>query len=139
MKRIPAILIGLLFLVYGLLRLGVGSALLAQELGLVEIEALNDPLNDVGAFLEKKEDQALIPVSTAGYVGFIALMGLTLSIGAIGSLANKRFGVPVIATFLVMYAALFVNFLTINPKIVHLAVATIFFLVLVWLKKRAPA
>jgi hypothetical protein len=63
-------------------------------------------------------------------------MGLTLSIGAIGSLFNKRFGLPLIATFLLMYAALFVNFQTINPKIVHLAVAAVLFLLLFWLKKR---
>jgi len=38
-----------------------------------------------------------------------------------------------------MYAALFINFQTINPKIVHLAVAAVLFLLLLWIKKREHA
>jgi hypothetical protein len=138
MYRIIAIVIGVVFLAYGLLRIGVGSAMLGHELGIFEIDALQEPIEEVGQFLEEKADNGkqLIPVTVGGYVGYIALMGLTLSIGAIGSLFNKRFGLPLIATFLLMYAALFVNFQTINPKIVHLAVAAVLFLLLFWLKKR---
>lgn len=134
MYRIVAILIGIAFLGYGLLRLGVGSALLAQEVGFIEIDGLKEPLIEVDEFLSAKAERALIPVNVAGYVGFIALMGLTLTIGAIGSLANERFGLPFIGAFLLMYAALFINFLTINPKIVHLGVCFLLFLCLWWIK-----
>ena len=136
MYRIIAIVIGIAFLAYGLLRIGVGSAMLGHELGIFDIDALQEPIEEVGEFLEEKADKQLIPVTVGGYVGYIALMGLTLSIGAIGSLTNKRFGLPLIATFLLMYAALFINFQTINPKIVHLAVAAVLFLLLLWIKKR---
>jgi len=136
MYRIIAIVIGIAFLAYGLLRIGVGSAMLGHELGILDIDALQEPIEEVGEFLEEKADKQLIPVTVGGYVGYIALMGLTLSIGAIGSLTNKRFGLPLIATFLLMYAALFINFQTINPKIVHLAVAAVLFLLLLWIKKR---
>jgi len=139
MYRIIAIVIGIAFLAYGLLRIGVGSAMLGHELGVFDIDALQEPIEEVGEFLDKKADKQLIPVTVGGYVGYIALMGLTLSIGAIGSLANKRFGLPFIATFLLMYAALFINFQTINPKIVHLAVASVLFLLLLWIKKREHA
>ena len=139
MYRIIAIVIGIAFLAYGLLRIGVGSAMLGHELGVFDIDALQEPIEEVGEFLDKKADKQLIPVTVGGYVGYIALMGLTLSIGAIGSLTNKWFGLPFIATFLLMYAALFINFQTINPKIVHLAVASVLFLLLLWIKKREHA
>ena len=141
MFRIIAIVIGVVFLAYGLLRIGVGSAMLGHELGIFHIDALQEPIKEVGEFLQEKadKDKQLIPFTVAGYVGYIALMGLTLSIGAIGSLINKRFGLPLIATFLLLYAALFVNFQTINPKIVHLAVALVLFLLLLWIKRREPA
>ena len=141
MSRIIAIVIGVVFLIYGLLRIGVGSAMLGHELGMFEIDALQEPIEDVGEFLEEKadKDKQLIPMSVSGYVAYIALMGLTLSIGATGSLANKQFGLPLIATYLLLYAGLFVNFQTINPKIFHLAAAAVLFLVLLWMKKRDHA
>ena len=139
MYRIIAIVIGIAFLAYGLLRIGVGSAMLGHELGIFDIDALQEPMEEVGEFLEEKADKQLIPVTVGGYVSYIALMGLTLSIGAIGSLTNKRFGLSLIVTFLLMYAALFINFQTINPKIVHLAVAAVLFLLLLWIKKREHA
>ena len=137
--RIIAIVIGIVFLAYGLLRIGVGATMLGDEVGIFDINALQEPLEEVAEFLEKKADKQLISVNVSGYLGYIALMGLTLSIGAIGSLANKRFGLPLIATFLLMYAALFINFQTINPKIVHLAIAAALFLSLLWIKKREHA
>ena len=141
MSRIIAIVICIVFLAYGLLRIGVGSAMLGHELGLFEIDALQEPIEDVREFLREKAEngKVLLPVTVAGYVGYIALMGLTLTTGAIGSLANKRFGLPLIATFLLMYAALFINFQTVNPKIVHLIVATALYLSLLWIKKREHA
>ena len=139
MYRIIAIVIGIAFLAYGLLRIGVGSAMLGHELGIFDIDALQEPIEEVGEFLEEKADKQLVPVTVGGYVGYIALMGLTLSIGAIGSLTNKRFGLTLIATFLLMYAALFINFQTINPKIVHLAVAAVLFLLRLWINKREHA
>lgn len=62
-------------------------------------------------------------------------MELVLSIGAFGSLRDKSFGLPFIGAFLAMYALLFVNFQTINQKVVHLAVCAILFGVLLWLKR----
>lgn len=137
--RIIAIIISISFLAYGLLRIGVGSAMLGQALGIFNINALQEPIKEVGEFLQKKADKQLILTTVSGYVGYIALMGLTLTVGAIGSLTNQWFGLPLIATFLLMYAALFLNFQTVNPKIIHLVVATGLFLLLLWLKKHEYA
>ena len=141
MSRAISIVIGVIFLLYGLLRIGVGSAMLGHEFGLFEIDALKEPIEEVGKFIAEKleKDKILVPVTVGGYVGYIALMGLVLSIGAIGSLAKKGFGLPLIATFLLMYAALFINFQTINPKIVHLEMAGVLFLILLWIRVREQA
>ena len=135
LPRYSAILIAIIFLAYGLIRLGVGTALLGQELGMIDFVAFQQPLKEVGDFLSKMSHATLIPVSVAGYLSFIALMGATLSVGAIGSLQNKPFGIRFIGIFLVMYALLFITFQTISPKIIHLAVCLILFVLLISLKK----
>ncbi len=134
-RRIAAIVIGVLFLIYGLVRLGVSSAMIAQVLGVIDLAPLHEPLGDVRAFLVEKSDLQIIPVTPAGYLYYMGLMGVTLTTGAIGSLLNKRFGLPLIGMFLVMWAALFVNFQTINPKIYHLAVALALYFALIMLKR----
>lgn len=126
--------IAIVFLGYGLIRLGVGSVLLGQEIGLFDFSVFHAPLMDIGKFMEKSNESQILLVSVAGYVGYIALMGLVLSIGAWRALRNLPFGLALIGAFLVMYALLFVNFQTINPKALHLAVCVVLFSVLVWLK-----
>lgn len=131
------LVISLLFLGYGLIRLGVGSALLGQEIGLLDFQAFHEPIADIAAFLTRSSSKQIIPVSVAGYVSYIALMGVVLSVGASGCLGSKPYGLKLIGTFLAMYALLFVNFQTINPKAIHFAVCAILFGVLLWLRKRS--
>lgn len=128
-------LISLMFLGYGLIRIGVGSALLGQEMGVVDLPPLREPIDDIAGFLARSGDQQIVPVSVAGYVGYITLMGLVLVTGAIGSLRGQKYGLTLIAAFLVMYALLFVNFQTINPKAIHLAVCAVLFGALLWMRK----
>ena len=135
MRKYSIILIGILFLAYGLIRLGVGTVLLGQELGVIDIEAFQEPIQEIGDFLDKKNRISLIPFSVAGYVGIIALMGITLTIGAIRTLKNKPYSLIFIAIFLAIYALLFINFQTINPKIIHLMISFILFVLLNWLKR----
>ncbi len=134
MRKYLEVFIALAFLGYGLIRLGVASALLGQELGWSDVEGFRGPIVDIGAFLAKSEDKPIIPVSVAGYVGYIALMGVVLSVGAARALKNWTLGLPLIAAFLMMYVLLFVNFQTINPKAIHLGVCVVAFVVLLWLK-----
>ena len=135
MRKYIEIFIAIVFLGYGLIRLGVGSVLLGQEIGLIDFEVFHAPVGDIGKFIEKSEGSQIIPVSVAGYVGYIALMGLVLSIGALRVLRNLPFGLALIGAFIVMYALLFVNFQTINPKAIHLGVCAVLFGALLWLKR----
>jgi len=135
MRKNIGMLISLALLIYGSIRLGVGSLLLGQEIGLLDFQAFHEPIKDIGIFIGKSADKQIIPVSVAGYVSYIALMGLVLSIGAIRALRNQSFGLPFVGVFLAMYVLLFVNFQTINPKAIHLAVCTILFGILLWVKR----
>jgi len=134
MRRRAANLIALAFLVYGLIRLGVGSVLLAQAVGLIDFPVFQEPLVEIGGFLAKSSERQIIAVSVPGYLGYIALMGLALVAGAFRTLKHLPFGLPGIGTFIAMYVALFVNFQTINPKAIHLAVCIVLFITLIWLK-----
>ncbi len=136
MRKYIGIFIALAFLGYGLIRLGVGSLLLAQEIGLIDVQVFHAPLSDIGKFIAKSNESQVIPVSVAGYVGYIALMGLVLSTGAFRALRNLSLGLPLIGAFLVMYALLFVNFQTINPKAIHLAVCVVLFGLLLRVKAK---
>ncbi len=134
MRKSIAIIISLVFLGYGLIRIGVGSALLGQETGVIDVEAFRDPIHDVGKFLAKSQDKQIIPLSVAEYVAYIALMGFVLSIGAIRTLNNLKNGFAFIGAFIAMYALLFINFQTINPKAIHLGICMLLFGALIWLK-----
>jgi len=136
MRKYLSILISIAFLGYGLIRMGVGSALLGQEIGVLDVQAFREPIDDIAGFLAKSGDKQIVPVSVAGYVSYIALMGLVLSIGAIGSLKSRTYGLALIGAFIAMYSLLFVNFQTINPKAVHLAVCVVLFGSLLWMKGR---
>lgn len=136
MRGAARVLIACAFVLYGGLRLVVGVGLVGQSLGLVDIPAFHEPLADVDSFLEDKADRTLVPVSPLGYVSYIALMGLVLFTGAIGALRKRTIGLPLIGTFLALYVGLFVNFLTINRKVWHLAVCSVLFFVLLWIDRR---
>ena len=134
MRKYISIFILIAFLGYGLIRICVGCALLGQEIGLLDIKAFHEPINDIAGFLAKSSNRQILSVSVAAYVSYIALMGLVLAIGAIGSLKNQKYGLSLIGAFLAMYSLLFVNFQTINPKVIHLAVCAVLFGALLWLK-----
>ncbi len=135
MQKKIGIVIGVTLLLYGLLRIGVGSLLLSQHLGWLDVLALQDANRDVGTFLAKSADQQLIAVSVPAYLGYIAVMGLVLAAGAVRTLRDKSLGLRLMAIFLLMYAMLFINFQTVNPKLMHLAVCTVLYVVLCWLKQ----
>ena len=44
-------------------------------------------------------------------------MGVTISLGALGQLWRRPWGLALIGLYLLSHAALFVNFWTVNPKI----------------------
>ncbi len=112
--------IGLMFLAYGGVRLGVSSLLLLQSQGILAIPDLQEGLNEVTHFMANIAAQALVPFSTVNYLFYLWIMGTFLVVGAVGCLLKKRFGLQSLCAFFVMWSLLFVNFQTINPKVLHL-------------------
>lgn len=125
MKNRLAVVIGLLFLIYGAVRLGVSSLLLLQLNGVLEFAELQAGLDEVRNFMELAQDKALIPATTFGYLSYLWLMGALLVTGAIGCLTRTNIGKINLYAFLSLYVLLFINFQTINPKVIHLVICAL--------------
>ena len=107
------------FLAYGLVRVGVGGAMWLQSRGRIDVEALREPLAEVGAFLE--EHDAVLPFSAGGYLLYIVVMGLCLVGGSLRAFRGR--GRALLWSYVGLHGALFVNFATVNRKVMHLLVA----------------
>ena len=122
MLRKIGLLMALLLLGYGVIRIGVGGALLAQSQGLIDIAELANATGEVKSFMDVRADKQILPFSLAGYFIYILVMGVALTVGAIGVFRYKRWGFVLIGVYLALHAALFLNFQEINPKLIGLAV-----------------
>ncbi len=115
--RIMAAIICFIALAFGLIRIGVGSVLMAQAAGAINIAAFGEPITEIQQFLLEKNSQAFIPLTPTSYLAIIAFMGLCLVLGAIGAWRQKAIGYGFLVFYLLTHAGLFFNFQTINPKI----------------------
>jgi len=138
MRRILGILIAVLLLGYGLIGIGVGAFLLAQSLEVVNFPELAEGVADVKVFIGARASDQLLPFSLNGYFGYILVMGLMLSAGAAGVIARARWGYIILSLYLLMHAALFVNFQEINPKLIVLILQVAMVLLLYYLMPPAP-
>ena len=121
MKNLIGIIITLLFLGYGIIRIGVGGALMAQASHLIDIPDLSEAVMEVQEFLESRSEKGLVPLAVMSYVTYILVMGILLSAGAIATLFHKRLGFKLLWTYILSHSALFINYAEINPKLFVLA------------------
>ena len=117
MKKYGITIIGILFLIYGGIRLWVGSVLLLQTFGLINIADLQAALIDIGDFMQSRQDNSVVPFSVVVYLSYLWVMGALLVSGAIGCLKRQSFGHISLSVFLVLYVLLFVNFQTIRKMV----------------------
>ena len=138
MKRVTGLVLTLMLLGYGLVRIGVGGSLLAQELAWINLPELADALADMKVFFDARADRQLLPFSMTAYNGYILGMGLVLTAGSLGVIYYQRWGFIVLGVYLVMHAALFVNYqeFSLNKKLLGLALQCLILIVLCYL--RAP-
>lgn len=134
MRSITGWVLSLLLLGYGLIRIGVGGALLAQSLDLIHFAPLADALSEVNGFIDARASKQLLPFSAPGYFAYIMLMGVLLAAGAAGVMRYKIWGFTLLGVYLLLHAALFINYQEINPKLITLAVQILMFMVLVYLR-----
>jgi hypothetical protein len=132
MRRKLAIAICLVFLASGLIRIGVSSLLIGQVSGwwTVDGEAVL-ALADTQRFMAER-DANIVGFTPLSYFVFLLFMGVTISLGAVAQLRRKRWGLALIGMYLLSHAALFVNFMTVNPKVWLLGSAAGMAVVLAW-------
>ena len=138
MKNKIGLLIAILLLGYGLIRIGVGGALLAQTLELINFSDLSEGALEVKQFINARASEQLIPFNQTGYFTYILVMGILLATGAAGTIALRRWGFFLLWIYIAMHAALFINFQEINPKIIVLALQVILLFVLIYLRPSKP-
>jgi len=138
MKNKIGLIISLLLLGYGLIRIGVGGALLGQTFEIINFSDLNEAIQEVEQFLNVRASQQIVPFTITGYFIYIFTMGILLAIGAVGTIARSRKGFILLWIYLGMHAALFINFQEINPKIIVLILQTILLMVLIYLRPSKP-
>jgi len=132
MKRKLAITICLLFLASGLIRIGVGGMMLGQAAGWWALEGeAAEALADTQRFISEKKSN-IVGFTPISYFAFILFMGLTISLGAIGQIWRQQWGLVLISLYLLSHGSLFVNFMTVNPKIALLGLASLLTLILFW-------
>ena len=132
MKRTFAIVICCLFLASGLIRIGVGGIMIGQAAGWLALggEAA-ESLTDTQRFFDERKAN-IVGFTPISYFAFILFMGLTISLGAIGQIWRKQWGLVLIGIYLLSHGLLFVNFMTVNPKIALLGLASLLTLILFW-------
>ena len=137
--RVLALLACIGFLVFGIIRVVVGSGMLAQTLGYVDYTEFAAAITDTSEFLALNAERSLYAFNLHTYLAYIVAMGLVVTTGAIGALRRKSWGVKLIALYLAMHAALFVNYVTINPKIWLLIVGIVLCALIAVVRKPKPA
>jgi len=132
MKRRLAIFICLIFLASGLIRIGVSLMMIGQVQGwwFFDGEAV-EALADTQRFIAER-DVNLVGFTPLFYFAYIMFMGVTISLGAIGQIWRKRWGLVLIVIYLLSHGALFVNFATINPKIFLWGLSVLVTALLIW-------
>ena len=134
MKNKIGLIIALLFLGYGLTRMGVGVALLAQTLQIINFSDLTEACLEIEQFMHIRASQQIIPFTLSGYCTYILAMGIMLTLGAVGAIVRKSWGYTMLWIYLTMHAALFINFQEINPKIIVLVLQVILLLAMKYLR-----
>lgn len=135
MNRKIVVVISCLFLIYGAIRFGVSSVLLMQSFEVINYPDFKEATDEIAQFLIEKNPSSLFAFSSIGYLSYLWILGLLLLIGAVGLYRNHGYGPKSMASFLFLYAMLFVNFLTINPKIIHLLACSLLFFIAMKAKK----
>lgn len=134
MKNKIGLIIAVLLLGYGFIRIGVGTALLAQTLKIANFSELAEVTLEVKQFIDIRSVKQIIPFTLTSYFAYILGMGIVLTVGAVGTIARKKWGFILLWIYIASHAALFLNFQEINPKIIGLAVQVFLLFVLIYLR-----
>ena len=137
-KNKIGLFIAILLLGYGIIRIGVGAALLAQTFEIVSSSDLAEASLKVKQFIDIRADKQIIPFTLTGYFSYILVMGILLTAGAIGAISRRKSGFILLWIYLANHAALFINFQEINRKLFVLALQVVLLFLLIYLRSSIP-
>ncbi|MNK23527.1 hypothetical protein D3C87_418210 [compost metagenome] len=138
MKNKIGLFITILLLGYGIIRIGVSTALLAQIQQIVNISELNEATLEVKQFIDIRANKQIIPFTLTGYFAYILVMGLFLALGAVGAILRKVWGFVLLWIYLAGHAGLFINFQEINPKLIGFVLQVFLLVALIYLRPVKP-
>ena len=105
MKRKLAIVICCVLLVSGLIRIGVGG-MIGQAAGWWTFDGeAAESLADTQRFLSEQKSN-IVGFTPIAYFAFILFMGFTISLGAIGQIWRKQWGLVLIGIYLLSHGVL---------------------------------
>lgn len=134
-SRIGYYVISTGLLVYGALRLIGAIPGLGQAMGWSDTEIGRNIVAKLASSLPEMSERAILPMSLATYIGWSGLMGFLLTVGSVLALFRRKSGFWLMGAFFALFAFGFVNYLVVNVKLVHFAVALSLFLLMLRLAK----
>lgn len=121
------------FLIYGALRLNGAIPAFGQTMGWWDTDIGREIVEALAPGFPEMSAGAIVPLSIEVYMGWSALMGITLTVGSVLALFKLRIGYIFISFYYVLFAAGFINYLVFNVKLLHFGVALAFFVLALWL------
>lgn len=139
MRRTGYYLINSAFLIYGLIRL-IGAVP-----GFAHIMNWWD--NSIGSQIESKLDEAfpelsekaIVVLSLEVYMGWSVLMGVVLTLGSALALFKIKIGYVLMAIYYILFGLMFINYWSIDTKIIHFIIGLSLFVLMIFLSKRRTA
>lgn len=122
MLMIVRMILSLGLLVYGALRLFGTVMFLLIGAGLLQSADFESGRQLLSDALPDMNESAIVPFSPLAYTLFSGAMGLAMTLGALGTLFKRIWGVWLLALYNALFLAMFVNFGIVNAKMVHLGV-----------------
>jgi hypothetical protein len=129
-------LINIGFLIYGVLRLLGSVPGFAHVMGWWDNKIGREIVSKIDVALPELSEKAIVVLSIEAYMGWSVLMGLVLTVGSLLALFKARIGYLLMGSYFVLFGLGFVNYLSINAKILHFAVGLSLFVVMLLLSKR---
>ena len=139
MLMIVRMILSLGLLVYGALRLFGTVMFLLIGAGLLQSADFESGRQLLSDALPDMNESAIIPFSPLAYTLFSGAMGLAMTLGALGTLFKRIWGVWLLALYNALFLAMFVNFGIVNAKMVHLGVTILLTFILYLLVRVKPA
>lgn len=138
MRLVGYYVINVGFVIYGALRLLGAVPAFAHIVGWWENDIGREVVGKLDTALPELSETAIVVLPLEVYMGWSAVMGVVLTLGAAFALFRARIGYILMGIYYALFGLLFVNYPTVNIKILHLIIGLSLFFVMLLLARRKP-